>query len=356
MGYRTRFLVRILTLSLSFATGLAAMAGIERTQSIGADKLTLHNVVGAIQVVPHSGDDFEVMLSIEGADASEKLIDVLVQGGTSAEMEIRFPLAESRSYVYPAFSGNTSISMGEGESWLSQLLGGKQIKVRGSGSGLELWVDVTIRVPEGKSLVVDHGVGKIEARELIGDFSLATHSGGIEASQITGSLRLDTGSGSVAARQIEGKLLVDTGSGNVSVSEVTGPSLSVDTGSGGVKITDVDSANVTVDTGSGSVTARSIATDAMTIDTGSGSVVAELNRMGRGKFEIDTGSGSIDLRLPADASADVEADTGSGGVHLDLSSAVKIRHEDDDSAELTIGGGDADVRLDTGSGSIHIRQ
>jgi DUF4097 and DUF4098 domain-containing protein YvlB len=356
MGHRNRILFRILIASLSLAVGLAAMAGIESTQTISANKLTVHNLIGEIEIESHSGSDFEVTVNIQGDDATRDNVDVVISSGSSAEMEIRFPLDESRSYVYPRISGRTSFSVDENAGWLSQLLGSKQIKVRGSGSGLEIWADITIRVPDGKKLIVDHGVGEIAAEGISGDFNLSTRSGSIEASDISGSLVLDTGSGSVRATDIDGPLVVDTGSGSVAVSHVNGPSVSIDTGSGSVKITDVDSASVMVDTGSGGVTARSIATDEMSIDTGSGSVIAELDRMGHGSFDIDTGSGSIDLQLPADASADIEADTGSGGVRLALTGAVRIRHEDDDSAELTLGGGDADVRLDAGSGSIRIKQ
>jgi hypothetical protein len=78
--------------------------------------------------------------------------------------------------------------------------------------------------------------------------------------------------------------------------------------------------------------------------------------MGGGEFVIDTGSGGIDLRLPPDASADVKVDTGSGGIKLDLTGSYRIRHQEEDEVEFTIGGGDADVMLDTGSGSVRISQ
>jgi DUF4097 and DUF4098 domain-containing protein YvlB len=99
-----------------------------------------------------------------------------------------------------------------------------------------------------------------------------------------------------------------------------------------------------------------VSADDLTIDTGSGSVTLQLDRMGSGSFEIDTGSGGIDLHLPPDASADVSADTGGGRIWLDLTGDYRMRHEEDDEAEFTIGAGDAKLTLDTGSGSIRISQ
>ena len=128
----------------------------------------------------------------------------LVPGGDSAD-PVRFP-----------------VSIDDGGSWLSGLFGGgKRIKVAGSGSGLEVWVDATIRVPHGKSLKVEHGVGLVHAEDAEADLDLDCRSCSIEASGIDGRLLADTGSGRVELEEIRGDVTVDTGSGRVSLSVST---------------------------------------------------------------------------------------------------------------------------------------
>ncbi len=331
-------------------------AGFDRSESLRADTLVVRNVVGQVEIEGHDGPDFEVEVLVRGRDASPDRVQVEVRQGPLAEVIVRFPLEESKRYVYPRSQGTTSISLDDGASWLSRLLGGGSIKVSSDGQGLEIWADVTLRVPRGKKLVVDHGVGTLHARNVVGDLELATRSGAVGVSGVTGGVSIDTGSGQVTVTGIGGDLHVDTGSGRVAVSEVRSKKLHLDTGSGRVELAGVDSSSIHVDTGSGGVEGQAVGADDLTIDTGSGSVTLDLARMGRGKFLIDTGSGSIDLRLPAAASAEVRADTGSGGIHLDLAGEVRMREQGDDMAEFTVGAGDARVRLDTGSGTIHVRQ
>jgi DUF4097 and DUF4098 domain-containing protein YvlB len=332
-----------------------AASGFDETHELAADSLILRNVIGQIEVRGHDGDKFEIEVRVQGADATPDRVQVEVVGGRRSEVNVNFPIDESRSYVYPRLgSGKTSVSLETG-SWLSQLFGRDKLKVSGSGSGLEIWADVTVRVPRGKSIEIEHGVGPLEAGRIEGRLKLSTHSGPIDVDGVTGDTTLYTGSGRITANGIRGKLIVDTGSGRVVLRDVTGDKLSVDTGSGRVELDGVDSRRLVVDTGSGSVKAQAIRADEVSIDTGSGSVTLQLDRMGAGSFEIDTGSGSIELRLPADASAEIRADTGSGGIHLDVPNAM-LRHKSRDSALIEVGGGAANVNLDTGSGSIRISQ
>ena len=301
---------------------------------------------------PSPGSNFEIEITVGGADATTERVQIENNGN---EINVRFPLDESKSYVYPDGPGRTTIHVEDNVGWLSRLLGKDAIKVSRSGSGLEIWADAKVLVPHGKTLIVDHGVGQIVAHDVQGDMELATNSGGIEVDDVRGAVSIDTGSGSVTVADIDGDVLVDTGSGSVSVKDVRAKSVHVDTGSGSVRLEDVDTSMLYVDTGSGGVTAHGVGADELTIDTGSGSVTLELERMGQGSFEIDTGSGGINLTLPEDASVEVEADTGSGGVHLDLAD-LDLRRKDDDRAEFVIGGGRAKMRLDTGSGSIRVSQ
>ena len=356
-----RFLAVVACCALVGALVPSAQAAFDKAASLSADTVEIRNLIGRIEVEGHDGSDFEIEVHVQGGDATPDRVEVRIEEGRRAAVTILFPLDESKHYIYPRLNGgNVSFSANDDRgSWLSKLfgaLGNGNVKVKGSGRGLEIWADVTVRVPQGKSVVIDNGVGTVEARDVEADLNLATASGAVEVVGATGSVSIDTGSGHVTVAHVQGPLHLDTGSGHVSVKDVRAKDVHVDTGSGRVELDGVDSSTVHVDTGSGRVEARAVSVDDLVIDTGSGSVTLQLDRMGGGEFVIDTGSGSIDLRLPPDASADVKVDTGSGGIELDLSGSHRIRHQEEDEAEFTIGGGDADVILDTGSGSVHISQ
>ena len=339
---------------------LPASADFVVSKSTSSDRLTLRNLVGEIVIEGHSGRDFEIEVSVQGRDADPDRIEVELLEGSDATLSILFPLDESSSYVYPRIGRSTSkfsLERDGNMSWMSKLFGGskKKITVSGKGSGLELWADVTVRVPAGASLRLEHGLGEVSATKIEGDLDLDSMSGSVAVTRLVGNLGVDVGSGAVNVEHVEGnEISIDTGSGSVDVADCRCEEINIDTGSGHVEIADFRGEKLAVDTGSGHVEAREIDVESAEIDTGSGGVQLELTGMGTGRFEIDTGSGGIQLQLPANASAEIRAETGSGGIHLDVDGAT-VRHKDNDSALIVVGGGAADVKLDTGSGAIRIR-
>lgn len=343
----------------------------------GGDELLVGNLVGFVEVLPADGGDFRIEAEVDGKDAGEAEIRFDQRDG---EFLVMFPIGEHDRYSYPSMGrGRTQIRLDERgrahrSSWWSQLrtLGADDIEVRGDGRGLQVWVDLRIHVPAGKRLVLEHGVGEIEASGLRAKSSLRVLSGSVMARDCSGGLEVDTGSGHVELADISGHLLVDTGSGHVELEGFEGEELAidtgsghveiarakakkvhVDTGSGSVKLDEVDCSELAVDTGSGGVEARRLGADDVEVDTGSGSVRLELVRMGDGDYVIDTGSGGITLYVPEGASAEFEADTGSGGVHIDVAGA-QVHHKKRDRARFTMGDGAAQVHLDTGSGSVRV--
>jgi hypothetical protein len=336
---------------------LAAGEGFQERFSLRSEQLLFRSLVGQIRVEGHAGPAFEIELRAEGRDVSRERLRFDLHEGAYGELLVEFPLGESRRYVYPRLDrGTTSISTGDTESWLGSLFGGGTVKVSGAGSGLELWVDATIRVPRGATLKVEHGVGDVAVADVAGNLDLALHSGPVEVRQVEGRVVVDTGSGSVSVADVRGDVTADTGSGRVEIVRSNGERLVVDTGSGRVEIEDVEAKRVSIDTGSGRVEAARLGTDELEVDTGSGGVSVELERMGGGRFLIDTGSGGIDLQLPASASADLVCDTGSGGIELDLAAGHEVLARERDTAHVRIGEGTASVKLDTGSGGIRVSQ
>jgi len=341
---------------LTLLTGPAWGRTIEK-RSFEGDTVEVQNLIGAIRVEGHGGSGFAVEIDIQGQDSTDVPVRIDSDGSS---LTLVFPRAER--YVYPELGAGSrsSFSMNDGDSggWLSRVLDEAlrrgRIEVAGSGTGLEVWADLTIKVPQGGRLAVRHGVGHVSAEDVDGELDLAVRSGHVDAGGVRGALSVDTGSGHVNVGHVSGDVLIDTGSGHVEVRGVDGAKLDVDTGSGHVDLEDVRSSSVRVDTGSGRVEAKAISANGIEIDTGSGGVSLQLDAIGDGGILIDTGSGRVDLRIPADASLDVRASTGSGGIDLDLDTPVQLRRKDRDEVSFTIGGGGAKVRLDTGSGGIRI--
>jgi DUF4097 and DUF4098 domain-containing protein YvlB len=380
---RPRFVsVLIVTLGLALIHAAPpAQADFTEEFTFDADRLLVGDLIGEIVVEGHTGSEFLVTVNVQGQDADRDLIGFDQESGATSKLLVVFPTEEHDRYVYPRMGrrSRTNFTPGRhhGSSWIDQLLGDlgrDKIEVRGSGRGLEMWADVTIKVPAGKELAVDSGVGSIQATDVASSLQLRLRSGPITADRIEGEARLDTGSGHVDARDITGSLSIDTGSGHVEAQQVEGDEISIDTGSGHVdldgakgskvlidtgsgrvRLEDVACRTLEVDTGSGSVDGRRIATDEAEIDTGSGSIDLALDRMGSGSFVLDTGSGSITLRIPEGASGSFDASTGSGSIDVDVE-GPEYRRKKRDHVAFDLGDRASDVELDTSSGSIRILQ
>jgi hypothetical protein len=353
-----------------------ALAEFRETATFKSESLVVENLVGEIRILGGEGPDFEVEVAVQGRDASPETVRVEKQEGAQGRLTVRFPLDRETRYVYPKLGrgASSTFQLGSGEDggWLKALFSGKaQVKVSGSGSGLEVWADATVKVPRGKSLRLDHGVGGVTITGVDARIAAGVRSGAVEASAVKGDLSIDTGSGHVSVEGASGQLSVDTGSGHVSVRDVTGP-VRIDTGSGHVTLSRIDGAAIDVDTGSGHVEADGIRTDRLAIDTGSGGVEVRgarlggasidpgsggvelgLEEMGPGRYDIETGSGGITLDLPAGASAHVDAETGSGGIQVGLE-GIRVARQERNEMEFTLGDGAAQISLETGSGGIRI--
>ncbi len=366
--------------SLAAASFLAAptFAEFDESHRFDARSLEVANLIGKVIVGPAAGDEFEVDVSVRGADGVRRNIDVEPERGSRARLTVVFPVDEERRFTYPEFSrqrAQLSFRQGRSRSLLGEILrsvSGRRIRVERSGGGMEVWADLTIRVPEGASLKLEHGAGDVEveavaanldldvkagvmeAVELDGRNELGVGSGRLAVREARGELELDTGSGGVSLEDFEGgELVIDTGSGAVEVARAKAESIDVDTGSGGVRLQGVEARSLVVDTGSGGVRVEAVSIDEASIDTGSGSVRLALVHMGDGEFDIDTGSGGISLLVPADVSARFDIDVGAGGIDVDVPIA-RMLHKSRGEMRFVSGDGKANVILDTGAGSVRV--
>ena len=336
--------VALLAVAVLAATSAAqAETGSAQTFTFDQTELEIRNLIGQIAVSGHDGPAFEVLVTFHGKDAADGAMKVIrEEHGDRGQLAIQFP-SDRGKYVYPPMGRNSSTSFStsddEDRSWMAKVIGelfGGKVTVKGSGSGLEMWADVEVRVPSGATLSVRHGVGELRA------------------TGVKGELDMELRSGPVVVDQVDGDISLATGSGRIDAKEIRGSAVTVATGSGRVELNQIETTSLTVATGSGRVGASGISADNARVATGSGRVHLQLAKMGQGDFNIGTGSGGVELEVPPGASIDVHAETGSGGVAMDLDGELTLRRRERDEVEFSMGGGDARVRIGTGSGGIRI--
>jgi DUF4097 and DUF4098 domain-containing protein YvlB len=331
-----------------------ATVALGETKSFSTERLTVRNMIGEIRIEA-GGSAFEVIVDVQGKDAREGMIRIEAQ---EDEMDVVFPEGTS-DFVYPKLEGNkVNFEAKNGGNWASKMIGGMvgsgKINVSRSGSGLEVWADVTIRVPSGLSLEVEHGVGKVVVDNADGDLQVSTRSGNVEVDGASGELSVATGSGDVRLARVSSvEAQVATGSGDVRADDFTGDELQVATGSGDVEVAMIRGQSVQVATGSGEIDAREVDSESVELATGSGDVTLLLDQMGGGEYSVGTGSGDIALTMPLGASADLHAETDGGEILVALGDA-EFQQKDPDEVRLTVGKGGARVRLGSGNGDITI--
>ncbi len=336
----------VLAAGLLVAGAAPTLAAQERHVLTGASPV-VWNLAGDVRLEPGTGDDVVVLVTRGGEDGAQ--LAVSASGG---KLVVRYP---DRDIVYRAGRegrGSTTLRVRDdgtfGGGWDD---GGRRVRVRTSGSGLEAHADLRIQVPAGKRIEVHLALGEVTAENVEGDLRLDVHAASIRASGTKGRLSLDAGSGSVSVSNAEGELDVDTGSGSTSVLGFRGSSIVVDAGSGSVTVRDATATRLSVDVGSGSVRAEALGTDNLKVDTGSGGVEVSLTRVPASTV-IDTGSGSVRIELPADVNADVDIDTGSGGISSEF--AVTMNRVERSELRGRIGTGGNLIRVSTGSGGVRL--
>lgn len=116
------------------ACGVAQAAGFSETKTVSGDTLTVTNLIGEIRVTGHNGSGFEVVVDVQGDDASRE--NVRIETGRDS-LTVVFP--KSKKFVYPALTADEiSFRPNDEGSWIGALLGGSKIEVSRRGNGLEI--------------------------------------------------------------------------------------------------------------------------------------------------------------------------------------------------------------------------
>ncbi|HVT39509.1 MAG TPA: DUF4097 family beta strand repeat-containing protein [Gemmatimonadaceae bacterium] len=344
------------------AAGLlvAAIAGAQtERKTVAGPSIAIYNIVGHVQVEAGTGSDVVVEIVRGGQDGRRLSIEVGDVRGRNS-LRVIYPADE---IVYrdqndrwgrwsSTFSVRSDGTWGGERSGSS--FGGRRIKVKGSGSGLEAWADLRVLVPAGKHVDVNLGVGELSARGVTADLRLDAASAHVTATKTTGNLTIDTGSGGAEVHDVTGdEITLATGSGGVSFSGVSGKRCKMDTGSGGVTGDGLACDEINVDVGSGSVRIDDAKATRVKLDAGSGGVRFGLRTTPR-YLDVDAGSGGVTISLPSITDAEIDIETGSGGIDSDF--AVQVTRVERNHLRGRIGDGSGHIRIQSGSGSVRLRK
>jgi len=337
-------------LTLMGAPGVVAQNG---TYPIHGDDLAIYNLAGLLRVEPATGSDVVVVVQTGGADAGR----LKVATGVVREHDGLRVIYPEDEIVYPQMGRHSNTTMDvndDGTFGIDDERDGHRVRIRGDGSGLEAWADLTVKVPAGKTVHLRVGVGKATVTNVDGTIKVSVGSSDVSATGVKGTLGLSTGSGDIHITDATADLKLETGSGDVTVSRVTDGGLKVETGSGEISGDHIATGKLALSSGSGSITVGTVKAAKVTLETGSGDVDIGL-LSGIETLEGNTGSGTITLSVPSTLGADVELDTGSG--EIDLGGVeVKVRKLRNDHLSGTIGNGGGTIKLEAGSGDINLRK
>lgn len=71
--------------------GSPALAGFEESKTFTSDQLVINNLIGEIHVQGHGGSSFEVVVKVDGRDASRESIELRSDGD---QLSVVFPISD----------------------------------------------------------------------------------------------------------------------------------------------------------------------------------------------------------------------------------------------------------------------
>jgi hypothetical protein len=361
----------------ALGSAVADAATVTRTWNFkpaDAAGLTLDNLVGDLRIEPATDGGFQVTATIIVDSTNEAEAERLARAvefrtsdaGRDSSFQVRLPALDF-PVIHVAGTARGSFL---GRSYVNYL--GDRRQLTGDRSkGVNVRVDLLVRVPEGTRLVARNRIGEVSAEAVLADLEIDTARGPVAVRDGRGKLEIDIGSGSVDVARHEGEVDVDTGSGAVRIVDSRGR-IAVDTGSGSVRISggsgevDADTGSgavvvenfagsVKADTGSGSVTITgSSAARVIDADTGSGRVRIEGDLSSLEQLKVDTGSGGTTIIASALPPLEFAMATGSGGIEVEVPGA-EVTRDGRRRAVVRIGEAKQRATIQTGSGSITLR-
>lgn len=323
----------VLAVALLALPALLPAQQASRTYRVAGSRIAVYNLAGTVSVVAGGGNELTVGVTARGADAAGLRV---ATGELRGKQTLRVIYPDDE-LVYPELGPNseTELQVRDDGTFDGDYGRGRQVRIRGSGTGSRASADLELRVPAGQELEVYLAVGKVSVRNVNGNISIDVAAAGVDVDGLEGNFSLDAGAAPVHLAHIKGQhLSLDTGSGMIAASDVSTTAIVLDSGSGDVTMDGVTSSNLSLDTGSGDVT------------LGLNSDVDQLS--------LDSGSGSVTIYVPASLGAELTVDGGSGDIDVQLPLSNRSSDDDDDILHGTLGDGRGRITIDSGSGDVRI--
>ncbi|MCA9738664.1 MAG: hypothetical protein KC645_13635, partial [Gemmatimonadetes bacterium] len=199
---------------LALAAGLTASMPLvaQESYTLGGPEVAIYNLAGRAEIVRGSGSEVRVTLVRGGRDADE----LQVESGRVEGRETLRVLYPDDNIIYDGRRrGSTDVRVRDDGTFYDEGRGGRRVRVRSSGRGLEAWADLRVEVPAGRDVALFVAVGDVTADGLEGGLHVDVGAAEVQVDDHTGALSIDTGSGAVQIRSVRGDVVVDTGSGSV---------------------------------------------------------------------------------------------------------------------------------------------
>ena len=252
------------------ATAAALPAQERERRAIRADDVAIYNLAGELRAEAGSGSEVVVEVVRGGRDGDRLRVETGRIGGRET-LRVIYP-DDDIVYSGSGSGGSTDMTVRDDGTFGDGSRGGRRVRIRSRGSGLDAYADLRVSIPAGRRVALYLGVGRVSIANVDGEMRVDAAAASVAAGGTRGTLSINTESGSERVSGAEGDVSIDTGSGSAEVSGVRGETLDIDTGSGGVSATDVDVRLLNVDVGSGGINVRRVRAPDIRLHAGSGSI------------------------------------------------------------------------------------
>jgi lia operon protein LiaG len=316
-------------------------------------QVAVYDLAGTVTLEPATGPAVVVDLQRGGRNARALRVE---QGPIDGVATLRVIYPEDRVIYDPAnksWSGASMFSVGDHGTFDDRAQGTRDVEVRSSGSGMEAWADLVIRVPRGQQLTLHLGVGDVQVDSVSGTLRIDGGPTNTVAMGTSGSLAVDVGSGTIRVRQAKGTLSLETSSGDIEVSGAHDGDVQLASSSGNLAVYGAAAPVLRFTTAAGTVDGVGLDAGNVNVASGTGGVNLDFNSSPK-DVAINAGSGSITVALPSNYTALVDLETRSGNLRVDF--PLRTTFAGPDQVEGYIGDGIGQLQVQTGSGNINILQ
>ncbi len=285
----------------------------EMTQSYKAEKISVSNPNGAININGYDGDEIVV--------TAEKI-------GASKGIKVKIQKKDDLLLI------DTEI---------------KQF--------LPAHVNYYIKLPEETIVqVINTSSGSIEIENCKIDGKIKSQNGSVELSKLKGNLDISSQSGSVEIDEFKGDISITTSSGRIEAENIIG-SINTKTQSGSIEIVKADKL-ISAETVSGSIEIEEIKAITKYLKTVSGSIRADFFTIEE-DVNISSGTGAIRILVREEFKGFIEMKTKTGSIDIDMEDAQDFVIGDSSTEKhikTKLNGGGKNVNISTTTGSISLEQ